>query len=224
MRILIIEDDHRLAVTIADLVTGETCEADIADNGEDGLYMLLDGIYDAAILDVMLPKMNGFEVLRQLRMKKQGIPVLMLTARTAVRDKVKGLDSGADYYLTKPFDNDELLAALRSILRRPHTLIADEPTFADLKLNPASASISCGNCNISLSSTEYKLAELLFRNQGQYLSKDTILRRVWGFDADVGENSVEAYVSFLRKKLLLLGSQTAIVSVRGIGYRIEEQR
>ena len=224
VRILIVEDERRLAATLCDLLSGAGYETDAADNGEDGLLMMRSGIYDAAILDVMLPKLNGFEVIRRLRKEQCALPVLMLTARAEITDKVTGLDSGADYYLTKPFDNEELLACLRSILRRPGETMSEGLRFADLTLRLSGAELCCGDRTVPLSATEYKLAECLMRNHGQYLSKESLLLKVWGYDAEVGENSVEAYISFLRKKLQLLGSVVSITSARNIGYRMEERK
>ena len=224
MRILIIEDEKRLASTVADLLQKAGYTADTEGNGLTGLERAKRGDYDALILDVMLPGMDGYTVLRQLREAGKQTPVLMLTARSGLEDRVYGLDAGADYYLSKPFENEELLACLRTILRRVKPEKANEMSFGDLHLMIAVSSLSCGEKSLPLSARELDMMRLLMSNTGQYLSKEMLLAKVWGYDADVGESSVEAYVSFLRKKLHLLGSETKIAVARGIGYRLEVEQ
>lgn len=222
IRILIIEDEIRLAATLADLLEHAGYSAFAAHNGPDGLTLAAGGGYDAIILDVMLPGMDGFQVLRQLRADHMDTPVLMLTARSELPDRIRGLDAGADYYLTKPFENEELLACLRTILRRAGETSGAPLCFSDITLCLRTPSLSCGGREIALSAKELELMRLLIVNQGQLLSKETLLLKVWGYDCSVNPNSVEAYMSFLRKKLALLGSSVRIRAVRSLGYRLEE--
>ena len=224
MRILIIEDEKRLAATVADLLQNAGYMADTAGDGLTGLERAKSGDYDALILDVMLPGMDGYTVLRRLREAGKQTPVLMLTARSGLEDRVCGLDAGADYYLTKPFENEELLACLRTILRRVKPEMANELTFGDLHLMIAVSSLNCGEKSLPPPPPERELLRLFMNHTSQYLSKEMLLSKVWGYDADVGESSVEAYVSFLRKKLHLLGSKVKIAVARGIGYRLEVEQ
>ena len=221
MRILIVEDEKRLAMTLKDLLEQAGYQADMAFDGNDGLELAKSDIYDAVILDVMLPLLNGFQVLRALRASGRMTPVLMLTARGELADRVNGLDSGADYYLTKPFENEELLACLRTILRRQAAIVPDFLEFGDLVLNPAASQLSCGEKSVTLSSKELELLTVLFKNTGQFISKETLLLKVWGYDASVNGNSVGAYLSFIRKKLSLLQSAVSVKVARNIGYRLE---
>ena len=223
MKILIIEDEKRLAATIADLLCGAGYSTDIAGDGLKGLEAAKSKEYDALILDVMLPGMDGFTLLRKLREEKKDVPVLMLTARSTVEDRICGLDCGADYYLTKPFENKELLACLRTILRRRKVEEERKLEFCDIKLLPGTSSLQCGDHLLTLSARELEMMTLFLSNTNQYLSKECLISKIWGYDAEVGEGSVEAYVSFLRKKLHLLGSKTKIAVARGIGYRLEAE-
>lgn len=221
MRILIIEDERRLAGTLADILEDAGYYSDMCANGAEGLDLAKSGIYDAVILDVMLPGMDGYEVLQHLRTAGQTLPVLMLTARSGLADRVRGLDSGADYYLTKPFENEELLACLRTILRRPAPIAAEVLTFGDLTLTPSRSELQCQNNTVTLSARELEMLRLMIQNSTQFLPKETLLLKVWGYDASVNANSVEAYISFLRKKLTLLGSAVHITVIRNIGYKLE---
>lgn len=221
MRILIIEDEQRLAQTISTIVSRSLAPCDMVHDGETGLDYALSGIYDAIILDIMLPRLDGFSLLQQLRAKDHRTPVLILSARSELNDRIYGLDSGADYYLSKPFDNSELLSCLRSILRRQESQIADQLQYGDLTLVPSVCRLTCSGQTISLTAKERSVLELLIRNKDRSLSKDVILTRVWGFDTDAEESHVEVYISFLRKKLSLLGSKVKIVSIRRVGYHLE---
>lgn len=221
MRILIIEDERRLAGTLADILDDAGYYSDVSANGAEGLDLVKSGIYDAVILDVMLPGLGGYEVLQQLRAAGKTLPVLMLTARSALADRVRGLDAGADYYLTKPFENEELLACLRTILRRPAPIASEHLTFGDLTLTPARSELQCHDNIVTLSARELELIRLMIHNNTQFLPKETLLLKVWGYDASVNANSVEAYISFLRKKLNLLGSAVHITVIRNIGYKLE---
>ena len=209
MRILVIEDEKRLAFTLADMIGGAGYYTDISHDGAEGLELAKTGIYDAIVLDVMLPGMDGYEVLEKLRSARNMAPVL------------RGLDTGADYYLTKPFATEEFLACLRTVLRRHGDIAPDTLSFGDLILTPSTPVLICGENSVSLSARELELMSLLIQNSSQYLPKETILLKVWGYDANVNSNSVEAYISFLRKKLSLLGSCVSICVMRNIGYKLE---
>ena len=223
VRILIIEDEYRLAGTLADMITQSGDTADIAYNGEDGLDNALSGIYDGIVLDVMLPKMNGFDVLAALRREKVNTPVLMLTAKSELEDRVRGLDSGADYYLTKPFENEEFAACLRALLRRQSEIVPECIRFADLELTPSIRELKRGELALPLNARELEIMRLLMLNKNTIISKETILLKVWGYDSEAEANNVEAYISFLRKKIALLKSCVALTVVRRIGYRLEER-
>jgi len=221
MRILIVEDEPRLAGMLKDIVTEGNDLADIAYDGVSGLDNALSGIYDAVVLDVMLPGLDGFELLRRLRSSKVAVPVLMLTARGEVRDRVKGLDLGADYYLTKPFANAEFSACLRAVLRRKGELTPGTLTFGDLKLTPSLCELRREDAAVELSARELEMMRLLIINGENNISKETLLLKIWGYDSGAEDNNVEAYISFLRKKLALLNSRVNLVTVRRIGYHLE---
>ena len=222
MRILIIEDEVRLASTLQDLLELNGYTADICHDGETGLDNALTGIYDMLLLDVMLPKMDGFTVLRRLREAGTQIPVLMLTARSEVSDRVQGLDSGADYYLTKPFEPKELLACIRALTRRqPDLRNTDLLEYGDLKLDKSSFSLLCGDRSVRLSRKEFNLMELLVLNREVVLTKEAILLKLWGYESDAEDNHVEVYVSFLRKKLAHIHSRVRIKTIRLVGYCLE---
>ena len=223
MRILIVEDERRLAGTLSELLRRQGYTADICYDGRSGLDHAASGIYDLILLDAMLPGLDGFSLLRQLRGGGSTVPVLMLTARSDVADRVKGLDSGADYYLTKPFEPAELLACVRSLLRRGEGGLRtdDALTYEDLRLEPGTFLLSCGSRSLRLSRKEYDLMEFFMRNRRQILTKDQILERVWGYDSEAEDNNVEVYVSFLRRKLAHLHSAVKIRTVRLVGYVLE---
>jgi two-component system response regulator ArlR len=223
MRILIIEDEVRLAGTLADMVAQDGYIADTAHDGESGLDNALTGVYDGIVLDVMLPKLNGLEVLKRMRAGGIVTPVLMLTAKADLADRVQGLDFGADYYLTKPFENAEFRACLRAVLRRQSEIIPEHIVFGDLTLIPSGSQLVCKEQSLSLSAKEMEILRLLMLNHQNILSKETLLVKVWGYDTDAGDNNVEAYISFLRKKLSLLGSTVEIRVIRRLGYRLEEK-
>lgn len=224
MRILIVEDNEKLAESLRDILGRQRYETDVCLDGAEGYEMVMSGLYDGVILDVMLPQMNGFQVLRSLRAGGSMVPVLMLTARGELADRVQGLDSGADYYLTKPFENQELLACLRTILRRQPAIVPELLTFGDLTLNPASSQLSRGEKSVTLSSKELEMLTILFKNAGCFIPKETLLLKIWGYDSSVNANSVEAYVSFIRKKLALLQSSVTVRVARNIGYTLEDGR
>ena len=221
MRILVVEDEKRLAETIADIIEEAGDTVDIQNDGEDGYYDAVSGIYDAIILDVMLPGMNGFDILKNLRKENISTPVLMLTARTELGDRVQGLNLGADYYLTKPFENEELVATLHAIMRRKSDFVPDNVTFGDLTLFPSSCELTCGEKSIKLNAKEFELMRYLMINGKNILSKETLINKIWGYDSDAGDNNVEAYISFLRRKLNALKSGVSITVVRRVGYHLD---
>ena len=220
MKILIVEDDLRLARALAHILVENHYETDTVGDGASGLEWAASGIYDVIILDVMLPKMDGFEVVAQLRRRNVNTPVLLLTARDAVSDKITGLDSGADDYMTKPFSPAELMAHLRMLTRRQGEVIFEKLDFADLSLNLDSLELSCGSKTIHLSVKEFSIAKILMTNPSQIASKELLIDKVWGMDSSAEDNNVEAYISFLRKKLKFLGSRARIETIRKVGYRL----
>ena len=224
MRILIVEDEVRLAATLQDLLEMNGYTADICHDGEAGLDNALTGIYDLIILDVMLPKKDGFSVLTSLRQAEMTTPVLMLTARSEISDRVEGLDRGADYYLTKPFEPRELLACIRALTRRqPDLHTSDILEFGDLTLDKHSFALSCGERSVRLSRKEFDMCELLMRNRQVVLTKEALLLKLWGYESDAEDNHVEVYISFLRKKFNHLHSQVHIKTIRMVGYCLEYQ-
>ena len=223
MRVLVVEDEVRLADTLRDLLDMEGFTADVRHDGESGLDDALTGIYDIIILDVMLPKLDGFSFLRRLRGEGNAVPVLLLTARSEVSDKVEGLDCGADYYLTKPFEPRELLACVRALIRRQPELRASEGLeFGDLQLDKGAFTLSCGQRSVRLSRKEFDMMELLMLNQNLVLTKEKLLVKIWGYESDAEDNNVEVYISFLRKKLDHLRSRVKIKTIRMVGYCLED--
>lgn len=224
MRILIIEDEARLAATLQDLMEMNGYTADVSHDGEAGLDNALSGIYDVVLLDVMLPKLDGFGVLRRLREAGNAVPVLMLTARDQVSDKVEGLDCGADYYLTKPFDPKELLACIRALTRRqPELRDPDTLEYGGVRLEKNAFTLSCGERSVRLSRKEFDIMELLMRNRNLVITKETLLLKVWGYESDAEDNNVEVYISFLRKKLAHLHAAVKIRTIRMVGYCLEAE-
>lgn len=222
MKVLIVEDEGHLAEALQQILIRNGFPADVVSDGVSGLDNAMTGIYDAVILDIMLPKMDGLEVLRRLRNEKISTPVLLLTAKDELNDKVKGLDLGADDYLTKPFAVEELLARLRALTRRLGEVLSnDAMRFEDISLNLFSYELSCNGASIKLGMKEFQVLELLMRRNRGVVEKEEILERVWGFDSDAEYNNVEVYVSFLRKKLSNLGSCVKIKAMRGVGYSLD---
>ena len=223
MRVLIVEDEVRLASTLQDLLELNGYTADVSHDGEAGLDNALSGIYDVVLLDVMLPKLDGFTVLRRLRAEGNATPVLMLTARSELSDRVEGLDCGADYYLTKPFEPKELLACIRALTRRqPELRNTDVLEYGDLKLIKNSFTLSCGDRSLRLSRKEFDMMELLMLNRELVITKENLLLKIWGYESDAEDNNVEVYVSFLRKKLEHLHSTVKIKTIRMVGYCLEK--
>lgn len=220
MKILIIEDERLLADSIKALLETQGFEAEAVYDGETGFTYAGTGIYDLIILDVMMPGKSGYEVARELRASRLGTPILMLTARSALEDRITGLDAGADYYLTKPFDARELTACVRALLRRQGGQV-DEVGMGNTRLDLSTAILSCKDRQIRLSAKEFDIMRLLFQSGAGNLSKEMILEKVWGYDSDAVENHVEVYIGFLRKKLLSIGSNVRIEAIRRMGYHLE---
>jgi heavy metal response regulator len=222
MRILLVEDDKKVASFIRKGLEEEGYAVDVAADGEAGLFMGLDRLHDLIILDVMLPKKPGFQVLRELRQAKVATPVLMLTARDTVEDKVQGLDAGADDYLTKPFVFAELLARVRALLRRRAEARSPRLQVADLVLDPATRSVTRGGQPITLTNREFALLEYLMRNAGRVLTRTAITEHVWDYDFDSGTNVIDVYVNYLRKKIDASHEPKLLHTVRGAGYVLRE--
>lgn len=224
MNILVVDDEKRLADSIGEIFKSQKYTCDCVYDGEAGLSYASTGIYDVIVLDLMLPKMNGFEVLKELRAKKINTPIILLTARDEVSDKVRGLDYGADDYLTKPFLKEELLARVRALSRRTGDVVIDTLTYGDLRLNLNNSDLSCGNKTVHMGYKEFEIMKMMMSNPTQVFSKDDIITRVWGYLSEAEDNNVEVYISFLRKKLLFLGSDVTVTTVRRIGYHLDIQR
>ncbi len=224
MKILIVEDEAGLREALIRTLTGEGYLADGAADGDEGYSLICSGLYDLVLLDIMLPVYDGMEVLRRIRTQGLDVPVIMLTARSALEDKITGMDLGADDYLTKPFATPELLARIRMVSRRGTGKVSDHRLKAgDLILDPQTYLLSCLNSSrsVRLGAKEYQLMEYMIRNTDQILSREQITQRVWGFDSDAEYNNVDVYVSFLRKKIKFVQSDATISSIRGIGYELE---
>ena len=222
MRILIIEDDTRLSDSLSQLLAKYRHSSDVAGDGELGLDMAMSGIYNLILLDIMLPKKNGMDVLRTIRTSGADTPVIILSAKSDPADKVAGLDAGADDYVTKPFVPEELMARIRAISRRSAKITPDHLlTFGDLTLNFATYELSCNDQVIRLGLKEIGITEMLLRGGKRIIPKEEMLVRVWGYDTDAEYNNVEVYISNLRKKFAQLGSSVTICTVRGVGYHLE---
>ncbi|MGH4124710.1 MAG: response regulator transcription factor [Clostridium sp.] len=221
MRILIVEDERQMADALSDVLRKNNYTADVVCDGESGLDFALSGIYDIIVLDIMLPKMDGISILKEIRKKALPIPIILLTAKSETEDKVIGLDCGADDYLTKPFKTDELLARLRVLSRRKGELMPSNAlSYGDVEVNPHTLIIYCGKKSFKLTLKESQLLELFIETQNSTLSKNKIIEKVWGFDSEADDHYAEVYVSFLRKKLLQLNSEVSIQTIRGVGYKL----
>ncbi len=220
MKILIIEDEVLLADSLKTLLKAKGFEAEAVYGGESGAEYAQLGVYDLLILDVMMPGLNGFQVARQVRSSRCGTPILMLTARSDVLDRVEGLNSGADYYLTKPFDTRELLACVNALLRRQGEQV-NALSFGNTQLELDSNMLICGENRVRLSAREFDVMRQLMQSPERNVSKETLLAKVWGYDSNAVENHVEVYVGFLRKKLRSIGSSVRIEAVRRLGYHLE---
>ena len=220
MKILIVEDEVLLANSLKTLLEKKGFTVEVAYDGETGKDYAETGVYDLLILDVMMPRLNGYELARQVRAERCATPILMLTAKGELEDRIEGLNAGADYYLTKPFDTRELLACINALLRRQGDQV-DELRFGNTALDLASGMLVCGAERVRLSAKEFDIMRFLLQSKGNNLSKEVLLARVWGFDSNAVENHVEVYVGFLRKKLASIGSNVRIEAVRRLGYHLE---
>ncbi len=224
MNILIIEDEYSLADAVAETLKSENFNVCIKTNGEDGEDEALTENYDLILLDVMLPGKNGFDILKYLRQEKIKTPVIMLTAKSEIDDKLNGLEHGADDYITKPFAMRELMARIKAVLKRTNNI---EDTncleYGDLVLDLKNAKLKCKDNEIQISGKELELLEQLLLNKNQILSKESLIERIWGYESDAEYNSVEVYITFIRRKLKLIESKVNIKAVRGIGYKLEEK-
>ncbi len=220
MKILIVEDEKRLADSLKVMLEGKGFEVSVCYDGESGADYALLGIYDLLILDVMMPKLDGYQVARQVRAQRCGTPILMLTAKSGLEERIAGLNAGADYYLTKPFDSRELLACIHALLRRQGNQV-DELVFGNTALDLATSMLVCGDSSVRLSAKEFDIMRLLFQAKERNLTKDILLSRVWGLESNAVENHVEVYIGFLRKKLQAIGSNIRIVAIRRLGYHLE---
>lgn len=221
MNILIVEDELALAEAIEHILRKEGYTVDQVNDGQSALDYLRVGSYDLILLDIMLPKLDGLTVLREMRSEKNQTPVLMLTARATIPDKVTGLNAGADDYLTKPFDTDELLARVKALTRCKGELILNEITFADITLDLNTIVLRCGAKDVQLSPKEFQILRIMMGEPKMTYSKDILILQAWGLDSEATDNNVEAYVSFLRKKLRYLNSKVTIKNLQKIGYRLE---
>ena len=220
MRLLLVEDEKRMAQALCELLRLEKYDVDHYADGEEGLYAAESGLYDVIILDVMLPGKNGFEIAKEVRKSGIKTPILMLTAKSDVDDKVEGLDRGADDYLTKPFMTKELLARLRALVRRTSNSSDGTLSFGDITLNTNSSSLICSDNSVRLSEKEFHILEYLILNQGQILTREQIATKIWGYESNAEYNNVEVYMSFVRKKLSFIKAKTELKAVRGIGYEL----
>ncbi|MBR4246161.1 MAG: response regulator transcription factor [Treponema sp.] len=223
MRILLVEDEVRLSQALVEIFQKNKYCVDAVYTGPEGLKYAQSGIYDAIVLDIMLPGMDGITILRTLREEKNDVPVLFLSAKDEIADKVKGLDCGADDYMTKPFSTDELLARVRALTRRKGEVKEDTLTFGDLTLDKNKCELQkVGGASVKLSLKEFQIIELLFEAPHQVIKKERIIEKIWGGDSDAEYNNVEVYISFISKKMDYLKVQTVIRTARGIGYSLEE--
>lgn len=220
MNILVVEDEVLLASSLKEILEEYGHDVICAYDGMDGLELARSSHFDLLVLDLMLPKLNGFQVARTLRKEKNGLPILILTAKSDILDRVEGLDSGADYYFTKPFDRRELLACVNALLRRKGKEV-NQISFGNTTLDIDSSELISGDNSIRLSSKEFQMMRLLLKEGKNNISKNFLLEKVWGYDSDATENNVEVYIGFLRKKLKTLSSDISIVASRGLGYHLE---
>ena len=223
MNILIIEDEYSLADAVAETLKSENYSFCIKTNGEDGEDEALTGTYDLILLDVMLPGKNGFKILKYLREEKIKTPVIMLTAKSEIDDKLDGLEHGADDYVTKPFSMRELVARIKAVLKRTNDIEdANILEFGDISLDIKNAKLKCNKNELQISGKELELLEQLLLNKNKILSKESLIEKIWGFDSDAEYNSVEVYITFIRRKLKLIESKVTIKAVRGLGYKLED--
>lgn len=223
MNILIVEDEASLAGALEHILQKAGHQTDWVADGQSALDYIRGFSYDLVLLDIMLPKLDGISVLRQIRSEQIQTPVLMLTARATVPDKVTGLNAGADDYLTKPFDPEELLARVGAMTRRKGAMVLNELTYRDLTLDLNTVTLRCGSRDVQLSPKEFQIARLMLTEPKMTYSKELLITKGWGLDSEATDNNVEAYISFLRKKLRFLGSRVTIRNLQKVGYRLEVQ-
>lgn len=222
MRILVVEDDIHLAETLSQIIKRNNHTITSVYNGEDGLDFALTGIYDVIVMDTTLPGIDGITLLKSIRKRNLSTPVILISSKSEISDKVIGLDSGADDYLTKPFSNEELLARIRALGRRKGGIVINNTlSFGDIELNTSNLTLSTQVSHVTLTRRECELLEFLILRKGIISPKETIIEKLWGFDSKAGANHVEVYISFLRKKLCLIGSRVTIDTIRGAGYEIK---
>ncbi|MDU5111379.1 MAG: response regulator transcription factor [Clostridium sp.] len=223
MKLLLVEDEKELSEALVEILTKNKYVVDAVYDGEDGLNYALTDIYDVIVLDIMLPKLNGLSVLKEPRKKEITTPIMMLTAKSQIEDRVQGLDLGADDYLTKPFAAEELLARLRSITRRKGNVINDNYlSYGDIRLDLNTYDLEVKGESIRLTLKEFEIIKYFMERPKVVVSKDDLITKLWGFDAEIEYNNIEVYISFIRKKLQHLNSEVNIVTIRGVGYRMEE--
>lgn len=223
MKVLLVEDEKKLAKAVKFLFKEQKIDCDAVFDGKEGYETALGGNYDVIVLDVMLPNMDGFEILSSLRRDGVNTPIIMLTAKQMTSDKVKGLNLGADDYLIKPFDSDELIARVNALSRRSGVVVMDEMTFGDLTLDADSGDLKRGEESVKLNFKEKEILRLFFASRGAVVSTDALIDKVWGYDSDATDNNVKAYVSFIRKKIAFLGSGVTIKNYQKVGYKIEAE-
>ena len=223
MKLLLVEDEVQLSEALSQILIKNNYSVDAVYDGDDGLNYGLTDIYDVIILDIMLPKLNGLQVLRILRKKGISTPIILLTAKDSVEDKVTGLDLGADDYLSKPFSSEELLARLRALTRRKGEVINDNILdFGDIRLNLSTYDLECKNNSITLTLKEFDILHYFMQRPKSIVSKDDLITKLWGFDSEADHNNIEVYISFLRKKLTHIDSSVKISTIRRVGYKLEE--
>ena len=222
MRLLLVEDEKQLSEALQQILIKNSYNVDAVYSGDEGLDYALSGVYDVIILDIMLPKLNGLEILKMIRKRKISTPVILLTAKASVEDRILGLDYGADDYLTKPFAPEELLARLRALTRRNGGFINENILeFYDIKLNLSTYDMEVKDNCITLTQKEFEILKYFMQRPKLVVSKDDLISKLWGFDSDIEYNNIEVYISFLRKKLAYVESDVKITTIRRVGYRLE---
>ncbi len=224
MKILLIDDERQLTEALGAILKQQKYLVDFAFNGEDGLDLACSGVYDLIILDVMMPVMDGFTMLKKFRQRRFDTPVLMLSAKSETSDKIDGLNIGADDYLAKPFNMDELLARVKALLRRKEVFTGDILSFNDISLDRDTFELIKDDKRITLGKKEFQILEMLILNKGKSINKEKLIEKIWGYDTNAEYNTIEVYVSFLRRKFVAVGAQTEIKSIRGIGYTIIDKK
>ena len=222
MKLLLVEDEKQLSEALQQILIKNKYSVDAVYSGDEGLDYALTGVYDVIILDIMLPKLNGIEILKMIRKRKISTPVILLTAKGSVEDRILGLDSGADDYLPKPFSPDELLARLRALTRRNGDFINENILeFSDIRLNLSTYDMEVNDNSITLTQKEFEILKYFMQRPKLVVSKDDLITKLWGFDSDIEHNNIEVYISFLRKKLAYVESDVKITTIRRVGYRLE---